>query len=403
MQMAIDAAGNAYLAVSYGSPLVGNSTASDPHPAIDLGVASPADQMGVAIVKVDTACNIVWLRELGAATFSSAGSIGAVAIAVDGDSNVAVLGSFSGAVDLGARVVDAAPVLDDAGGGYGIYESFLVRLDAGGGVAFSKVLSASGGWLFGGSVVASPGGVWTLLASGSSGADFGDGPLEGGTPSLANNYFVQLDSTGSVVREEELPTGRPSYSQLLTDPAGNLWADGFAGGDAGSAATLTRLTATGDVAWPEPVLPNASLFAVYGGGEGGLRPERQPRERDRRDVFGRRGPASTQTTFVNYLGPVFAQQMVADTHGDAIVGGTFEGTQEVHADGSFTNTASPFGVGFQRFDATGNLRSVGVWGDVNSELCAIGVDPNSGQVILLGSTLGHWPSSANVFVVRLAP
>jgi hypothetical protein len=115
-------------------------------------------------------------------------------------------------------------------------------------------------------------------------------------------------------------------------------------------------------------------------------------------------PTSSHVTSVDYPGPEVAEQMLLDAMGNAIVGGNFEGTETDHPDGSFTQTPTPEGAGFQRFDSAGVLRSVSVYGGSNALLGSMGLAPN-GNVVLLGliaqPTISAPPPTP--FVVKFVP
>ncbi|MGH7439286.1 MAG: hypothetical protein ACRENE_26670, partial [Polyangiaceae bacterium] len=104
-QIAADLQGNAYFAMTYHG-----ETTSGPTPTIDLGVADAGSYpVGVAIAKVDPACHLLWVREIGDAEI---GSVENHQIVVDSQSNVSIAGLLAGSVEVGGTTLRSP----DAGG-----------------------------------------------------------------------------------------------------------------------------------------------------------------------------------------------------------------------------------------------------------------------------------------------
>jgi len=321
-------------------------------------------------------------------------------IAVDANSNVTVLGVFMGSVDLGAGPTSDLPIFNDGGPGRGAYNGFLLRLDAAGNMVFSKVFPSS----LPSSLAVSPSGVSTVLADGGSGTDFGNGPVPGTNPSTVNHYFVQFDGSGAVLREEAL---LGSYTSLTSDPGGGLWALGYVDTDAGLVQSLIRLTSIGDFVWSRLLGPDGGSFAVNGTGEvvfSSSGPYASPLYETVTNYSSDGTPTSSQIATVDYSAESIAEQVLLDGNGNTFVGGNFEGTLTVYEDGSFSQTNTPSGAGFQRFDSSGILRSVTVWSGENSVFGAIGAAPN-GNVMVAGRTVqgGSGSSPVTVFLVRFVP
>jgi hypothetical protein len=110
----------------------------------------------------------------------------------------------------------------------------------------------------------------------------------------------------------------------------------------------------------------------------------------------------TQTTTVFYAVPLFAEQLVVDENGNAVVAGDFNGSV---ADGGALwdpTTPTPSGTGFQAFDSTGHLLSTVTWSGSgpNSHFGAVALDPQ-GNVLLAG-TIGPGQATTSIFLAKLA-
>jgi hypothetical protein len=369
VQMVIDKAGNAYLAITYGNPPLGGG-AVGPFPPLDLGVSSPRYVTGVAIAKVDPFCDVVWMRELGTSSYGITAIQGA-AIVVDSASNVEVLGSFYGTADLGSGTIDtwdAGPVFMD--------DSFLVRLDPSGTVVFTDVFRSGGLGVAGTSLAIGTGDVTSLAAAGTSGADFGDGPVsptwDAGTETGVG-YFVQLDATGKVTRQEALPAGSTD-NVLAADGDGGLWVTSETPGGLGS---LTRLDPAGVPLWSVPVASlslalGADREVVEGFGDAGQ--QLQAYSRDGTVLWGCNPKAIPPSEGLMFL----------DSSGHLILPGTFGGA-----------------VGFVTLDSTCAALSSGVWGGAggSERFQTAGVD-GAGNVVIVGSTTVD-EESTSLFLVRL--
>jgi hypothetical protein len=417
IQMAVDASGDVYLAISY------DGTSGTPLPSLDLGLAvSPSYPIGVAIAKVDSACHLLWVREIGTAAVDSQGvssdSIGNTAIAVDAQSNVIIMGAFTGNIDFSGTTLG---IPDASGLRTGASFPYLMGFDPSGQVRFRQVLQPTVGYeeMSAGSLAVSPGGTSTLAvweASPSAAID--------GATGVAAHYIVQFDGTGQMVFQSTPSMADPEVGpggDMVTDPAGGFWAVGGPGNGVTSpysTSMVFHLSSTGDVTWTQPV-SFSSAYPLFSAGAG--------RAYVLDVAYGgvlstetlRSYPSSgtspwTQVTQASYAGTSFAQQMVVDANGDAIVGGEFTGSIVTSADGSTTTAPSPSGAGFQAFDSTGHLRSVKTWNEAAVEpppvlpteapapeyFGAVAVDPQ-GDVLLAGTVVASGPGPS-VFLVKLA-
>lgn len=133
IQMAVDASGDVFLAITYSA--VSYMTDSTTGPSLDLGVTlSTTYPIGVAIAKVDSTCHLLWMREIGGV---SGDSVGIRAIAVDDQSNVIVMGEFSGNVDFSGITLG----IPDGGVSGGGSLPYLMGFDTTGQVLFRQVLT----------------------------------------------------------------------------------------------------------------------------------------------------------------------------------------------------------------------------------------------------------------------
>ncbi len=407
MQMAVDPAGDAYLAVSYST--------QDYNPAItlDLGtVPSPSYQLGVAIAKVDAGCNLLWVREIGGPLTQNLSN---AAIALDANSNLTVLGAFQGTIDFGGATLSTTN-----------RALYLARFDAGGSVVFAKAVPSDGSTdVDVGSLVVSPGGVSTVMAGtwlAADASDAGSGATDGAVSQWVE-YFLQFDMAGSIIFQGPPSATGPFVDQIATDSSGKLWGLGVAALDAGIPASgppiVMQLTSTGGVASSEPSLSdsNASpLFAaaarsavVFGTAFGASSPYSMAAlaTETLQSYLPDETSPWTQATQVPYASFAFDQQMVVDANGNPVVGGDFSGSVETSADGSTSIAATPSGIGFQAFDSTGHLVSVHTWnagGSDQERFGAMAVDPQ-GNVLLAGTTqrTGHFGTgTTSVFLVKLA-
>jgi hypothetical protein len=392
-QIAVDPQGNAYLAITYhGDSYLG------PAPTIDFGAADAgAYPVGVAIAKVDPACHLLWVREIGDAVISSVENH---QIAVDAQSNVTIMGVFEGSVDFGGTTLSSP----DAGGAPSGTFPYLVRFDASGNVLYIKVFGPTGSdqevsaWVV---RMADDATSTVVVAYWNLAAVYGDasGPA-------VEESFLQLDPTGAVVSQTSLPTTGPWFAGLVADPDGGLWGlQGTGNGlyAANAPVILAHLSGQGAVDWtqwidgaaPNPFLAVASGNALLLGASGSI---------ETFSSYARTGALSwTQTTQVAYSGASFAYRLLVDPNGAPIVAGEFFGTTVTSVDGSTFTDPTPSGMGFQEFDSTGHFRSVKTWNGAPADISGFGdvaVD-SQGHVLLLGST-GSGQERSGIFFAKLA-
>jgi hypothetical protein len=391
-QIAVDPQGNAYLAVSYYG-----ETNIDPPPTIDFGVAhSGSYPVGVAIAKVDSACHLLWMREIGGST---AASVENGQITVDAQSNVTIMGTFQGAVDFDGTMLDSP---DAAGSPSGSFP-YLVRFDASGNVLYTKVFGPTGheqevsaGVLRLGDDGTSTVVViyWSLAALLS----------DAGGP-VVEEDFLQLDPTGAVVSQSSVPTPGPWFSPLVADPDGGMWgmqapANGLYTPDA--PVVLAHLSGEGAVDWTQSIDASAPSSGIVAG-TGKVVLFALDGFAETLSAYSRTGTLSwTQTTSVAYAGGMFAERLLIDSNGAPIVAGEFFGTTVTSVDGSTGTDPTPSGMGFQAFDSTGHFRSVKTWNGAPADASGFGdvaVD-SQGNVLLLGTT-GSGQERSGVFFAKL--
>jgi hypothetical protein len=412
VQMVVDATGNVYLALSYGGiSYSGNPSPSAPPPA--LGVSNlPGYPLGLALVKLDAACNLLWARELGTPDVNT-GFIQSVGLAVDSASNVTILGSFRGPVDLGDGTVmsetDAAPVLSNA---------FLIRLDATGALVFRDVFESDAGFVspVGTPALAvSPAGISTILVGALGNVSFGPpapddagdanaagDTYDAGRSAPATQFLIQLDTMGRVLQTLAPPS---SALGVLVGADGTLWAQGSATWDGGAGPVLMHLSASADPIWSVPA-PASTLLAV--GGPGVVAFDNGYQATEGLWAYSSDGTLLWSRPPSAYPIDTANQSMAIDSNGNIIVGGLLQGTTQTSADGSTTTTSSPAGIGYETFDSMGVLQSVRVFDDQDADVgserfLALGVDP-TGHVIVAGTNQGPggW-NTTSLFVAKFAP
>jgi hypothetical protein len=403
--LAVDATGNAYLAVNHGEPPAWGSLGPAP-PPIDLGAASAGYVSGTAIVKVDPGCNVLWVREIGTATYSILTDPHTFAIGVDADSGVTILGGFSGSVDLGGLAVEAPG--PDASGTTFFFYSYLVRYSASGDVVFAKVFRSNGtSGILATALAVAPSGVSAVIAMGGDLADFGDEADASIFPRVDSNvcYLARFDAAGNVLARRALSVtdGLLNVDAIAFDSAENLWGTGVTAPDAGERPVVAQFAASGAAAWLQPNAARADPLAAGPGGalvydSVGNVP----------DTVTLRGyaldggsPWSRQTVLSNGV-LTGTQQMVLDRDGGAVVGGQLAGLVEA-ADGSITSVGAPNGVAFQRFDSTGAFVSWGSWpGATYQRFGGVGVSP-AGEVVLSGEEVAGPDAGPTLFLARIVP
>jgi hypothetical protein len=403
--LAVDSTGNAYLAINHGEPPAFGSLGATP-PPLDLGMTSAGYLTGTVIAKVDPRCKVLWVREIGAPTYTSLTDLHTYAIAVDADSNVTVLGGFAGSVDLAGLAV-ATPGPDASGTSFFLY-GYLLRYAANGDVVFAKIFRSNGAFGVVPAVLAvAPSGLSAVVAMGGDVADFGDEADASVFPRVTSNvcYLARFDAAGNLVarRALSLTDGLLNVDAIAFDSAENLWGIGAAAPDAGQGPVVALFAASGAVAWLQPNDARTDLLAA--GPAGALvfdDPYGDPPQTVTLRGYAPDGglPWSRQTILSN---AVFtrAAQMVLDKDGGALVGGQLSGVVEA-ADGSTTSVGAPTGAAFQRYDSTGAFVSWGTWaGIVHQSFGGVGASPE-GEVVLTGEGS---PADAGptLFLVRLVP
>ncbi len=406
--LAMDAAGNAFIAVDF----VGG-----PNPFATGTTPSTTFAFGVAVAKIDDECRLVWSRTFGAMDSGPYGSVGTNALGVDGASNVTILGAYQGAVDLGTGTID--PGTPDQG------DAFILRLDADGDLVFSKrILTQRVDALIGvADLAVDTGGVSTIAMQTMGDTDFGNGPdltVAAGDTTL-RSYLVQFDGRGNVVFRKALSAIASSVDKIVNlapDPSGGLWAAGTTGaeGDSGneSQPVTLLLTSSGALTWVQPG-PGIAPFetAIAAGPLGAveltgfdIRPTGEPDGIMLR-AYSLDGTSPwtrsvVSTSSAGYSNAPPYRGLVVDRNGQAIAAAAFTDTLNP---GEAVPIVSAGGLDlqFQSFDPQGRLLSQGRWGGPGyDQFGGVGVDP-AGNVVLAGSTsqLGGSDNVSRFFVVKL--
>jgi hypothetical protein len=421
VQLAVDATNDIYLAITYqGGQLV-------------VGDAGPAAAgQGVVVVKLDAACNQLWVRTLEAVGVSNVSN---TAIGVDSDSNVTLGGGFQGTVDFGDGFVfngdaDGAPVLS---------KGYVVRYDANGAVVFrDQFLPAAAvrGELYSAfagveDLTVAPDGVSTVLASAYGDVDFGVSAADGGDAQDTQDYdagtniaptrrvLVQLDGQGRVLG---IPAAaQDDFQQIASDTDGTLWAwstltlDGGSlppglasfGPDGGvEAPFLVHLSPSADPLWLQSLPQGFSSVTVGAPGAVVLAyPGSQdpvPSNQVELQAFSADGgsPWSRTTTLPAATSLLGGAPLAVALDGTIFVGGMDLGTMNGAPDAAFTAPV----IRYATADSTGRFVSQTVWSDGQpSDLRALAVD-GAGHLIVAGSTsLPFAASLSRFFVVKLAP
>jgi hypothetical protein len=193
--VAVDGAGSVYVAGSFS----GTIDACGGH----LMSTGPAT---LFVAKLDAGGNRVWGNAWGGAGCSAAPA----GVAVDAESNVLVTGALWGSTDLCGSVLPNGN------------DSFAAKLDASGGHLWSKTFGALGNiagvqGTFG--AVDGQGNLW-LTGNDTGTADFGGGPLVGGTAE-ANAFVARLTNDGGYLWAQDFGSNIAFGAGIATDSGGN--------------------------------------------------------------------------------------------------------------------------------------------------------------------------------------
>jgi len=381
--LAVDPSGNTYVQILY--------YANPPSaPALDLGVSSPGDAIGVAIAKVDPQCNLLWMRELGSPSRTALSSIDGT-IAVDSASNLTFAARFCGTIDLGAGPVEG-----------GDCSGFVVRLDPDGNRVFTNMYLG----VLPDLLSVGPGGTTTLLMYDyfgfegylcrleDGGCEFGlsadggtteAGTTDGGTPSFYS--VVELGATGAELARNPFayPSAGQAFVSPATDSSGRIWGlENGAGWDPMNVPLLVQLTQDGTPLWSEP--SDISLFALTPAGAVALL---STAGETLEAIASDGGLLWTQASPLPASAP-HPTRIAVDPAGTIYLGGQV-GPQDSSS------------VGVQVLDALGRLQSIRTWSNGGSPTTyqSFGVDRN-GNAVVGGYTAANDAGTA-FFVVRLGP
>ena len=371
-----DPSGNTYAALEYAS-------------GFELGAASPSYPSGIAVSKMDPHCDLVWVREFGAAADASGAEFAELNMMVDATSSVTLTGTFVGPVDFGAGPL----------GGYQV--GFVLHLDAGGNVTYLDTYPSVFPTLLG---VGTDGSVALLLydlgafecsmASGNPAFCDGGNLAEAGSSFTS---FVQLDPSGSEVARRSFnypgaSTGLDSSHDLSLDPGGVIWAiDNYA--DAGP--LVERVTEDGVIISSQPTGPGSNLILAPTGAVVFLPNTSTAAEMF--ELFGLDGGVSWTQDLDGGPLPQSAHDVAADPTGAIYVGG------QVSSGPPGANAQSPNNViGAQTLNPQGQPQGVRRWAAAGEHYYrALGVDPH-GNVIIGGESL-DLDGGSSYFLVKLGP
>ena len=399
VQLVADRAGGAYLIVTHGEPSP-FAAMTGPLPAIDFGVTAPGYQTGVAIVKLDAQCTVVWVREIGTGTFSNSTDITSSGVGVDSRSNLTVMGAFMGSVDLGAGIVEST-----ADASTWSFDGFVLRFDPDGNVLQRTVLRSDGPFgMLPTALAVSPSGESTLLVSAGINVDLGDAP----DASVAANgttlvrYLVNLAPDGGVVSQTPLATGSLSalpqqpFSQIAIDPGGTPWAIG----DDGNGQRVMRLSLSDGIDWQQPTGGNVALAAGPGGAVVLDTSTTTPQVETLLGGGSDGGDAAPFTqTFSPQLGPVQSQQVALDADGGVVILGPIPGVAPM-IDAGVWGIPNPTELGFVAFDPTGVPLWEGAWVNAIEQRFGQGTIAAGGDVLIAGTTVSPSGGTGSVLVAR---
>jgi len=400
VQMAVDPTGDVYLAMSYGTiSNSGTPQASAPPP--DLGTDAgtlPGYPMGLAVVKLDPSCNVLWAKEYGSFDVNQNG-VQSVALGVDDASNVTVLGAGAGRIDLEGPVSFDPPDAQTMGAG------FLLRLDSNGSLVFRDVFTSDQNFFAPLYLAVSPSGVSTVIAgalgnvslgapASGSGAEAGPAsPYDAGWSIPTYRFLFQLDTLGRVLQV----TPAPYYpSGIQAGPDGTLWMLDANSGDGGPGG-LAHFSSSASPLWTLP----ASGYLFAAGGPGAVVFDGSHNATAQLQAFASDGTLLWTQPPSAYDLQGANNGLAIDPAGNIILGGNFGGTSAWPAP-----AGNPVGVGYETFDPGGVLRSVNVFSGVpdaasGQDCLGIAVDP-SGAVLVAGTQQNSW-ATTSVFVAKYAP
>ena len=371
-QMATDAQGNSYVLVDHY-----NQNSDGPPTYLQLGATQAPDAYGMAVLKIDDDCHLVWMRDFGGA--SSSANVTSVALAVDAQSNVTIVGWFGGTVDLGAGPVSP---LNPSG-----TETFVLRLDAGGKVVFSKVFTTrqiDAAWPYG--VAVTPDGSSYIALAAANDTDFGGGVDLGDVLSghAMLDYLVRLDASGNLVfRKTTTQVSSPveEILEVASDGAGNLWGTAVL---QNQQQVLIGISPDGAATWTQDSGPIASIVARTSG----LVSLASPENLATLKAYAPDGtsPWTSMLPESSYGSDLLAADAVGLLASGGQVWGPYAANAPTAAEVSPLPSAGGLDIGFQAFDARGQVVSQGSWGGPEDDyFSGVGVDP-AGDIFLAGYT-----------------
>lgn len=252
--VAVDGAGNVYLAGSYqGTATFGATTLSGDH---NNQYNFYYDNAFVA--KLDAGGNFLWAKKAG----SSGGDV-ATSLVVDGAGNVYLAGYFYGTATIGTTTLTNSGIYSDV---------FVAKLDASGNFLWAK--QAGGNYNdYANSVAADGAGNVYLAGSFRSIATFGTTTLTNSSTSYADAFVAKLDASGNFLWAKQAGgNDNDSANSVAVDGAGNVYLAGYYSGG----VTFGTITLGGSIdylyAFVAKLDPNGNFLWAKGVGSNGVDP-----------------------------------------------------------------------------------------------------------------------------------
>lgn len=391
--------------------------------ALDFGGGASLTSAGssdVFVAKLDSAGNSLWAKRFGDPTYQAA-----VSVAVDSNGDVLVTGQFHGAIDFGG-----SPIVSSGGA-----DIFVLKLDAAGGLIWGRGFGGAGDQ-FGSSVAVDGAGNVLVAGSFAGELDFG-GPLLSAAGSY-DAFVVKLDSSGNHAWSKKFgdatyQTGRGVAVDHDDDVLFSAQIDGvvdFGGGPVattgGRDACVAKFSASGMPLWGKCFgdgdLQDSSGLAVDGSGNVLITgPFAGTMDfgvssivsAGSYDVFVAKLDALGNGVWAKGFGDASAQAgaaIVADSVGNVVVTGSFQGTLDW--DGDLLVSTGAADIFLAKLDAAGSRLWVKRFGDASSQTSrALAVD-GTAKVLLAGEFSGTLDFGGNalvsmggsdVFLAKLAP
>lgn len=414
MQLVTGSDGSIFIAFDYFNELWGESNPG-PDPVLNVGTTPPqVFPGGIAVVKLDDGCHVLWAREFGAADGPFNG-IGSVQMRIDAANEITILGAFVGSIDLGKGTVSAPSSVQDG---------FLMRLDTNGKTVFAtpfKTQKVDAMTVY--DVAVTPSGISTVALFAGTDTDYGGSGPDYSNFFLGQAFYVaQFDAKGALVYRKPVVTVASNANELLqltTNASGALWATGWTVGTASNSngvPLVMGLSSAGVQTWLRTNDVGTPLIAAGPHGAVGLEASNTagPIAGQLVSSYQADGTSPWSNTVTETAsqpsGQLYTSQLVLDGNGNAVAGGVFGDNVGGSVTSEATATMTSAGghdLYFQAFDGAGRLRTQGRYGGPDDETFGgVSVDP-TGNVVLGGYTnplvTASTSSVERVFVVKLTP